>query len=169
MKIAGVIWIGAGALSLINMVITFAQQGGGNAAPGTNPASGVCAGLIGLAFLVCGYQTVTGQASDTRGNGIGSILLGLLQFLIGGAILALGGAGVAANANAGNPNNAAPAGVVVVIGLMIVAVGLVMITAGVLALIGRTAYLEWKRENAPRPSRRKRSSRRRDDEDDEED
>lgn len=64
-------------LELLNMLASFVVAGANLEASG--PASGCCPGVIGIVFLSCGYQTVTGTARDTRGNAIGSILLGLLQ------------------------------------------------------------------------------------------
>jgi hypothetical protein len=95
--------------------------------------------LTGLAFTVCGYQTVTGQSSDTCGNGVGSIVIGLLVLLT--VALAVG-VGVQRG------NNVQVASVIVgaaVLGLF----GAAFVLAEVLALAGRTAYLEWKEDNAP--------------------
>lgn len=166
--IAGIVWIGAGGLSLVNAVLSISQAGGGGG--GANPGSGFCAGLIGVAFLVCGYQTVTGKATDTRGNAIGSILLGLLQVLIGVAVAVFGvGAAAAnpnANPNAGGPNPpAALAGIMVVVGGIVAVVGVTLITAGILALAGRRQYLDWRRDNGHPVGRRGRD-RDYDDEDD---
>jgi len=58
---AGVIWIGGGSLALINTMANLALQGANQqagGAPGGAPGAigGVCcSGLIGIAFLVCGY------------------------------------------------------------------------------------------------------------------
>lgn len=166
-RLAGVVWIGFGVLSLINLAVSFAVAGG-NRGPGATPGSGACGALIGVVFLACGYQTVTGTAKDTRGNGIGSIVFGLLQLLVGGAIAVLGVGG--ANANPGNPANGGPplAGVMLITGAVVAAMGVAMITAGVLALVGRRAYLDWRRENAPDEQRRRRRRPRRPDYEDDE-
>jgi hypothetical protein len=49
--------------------------GAGN--PPVSPGFG-CGLLFGVAFGFVGYQTVTGTANDTLGNGLGSLILGLL-------------------------------------------------------------------------------------------
>ena len=142
---AGVIWICVGCLSLINMMATFAlgganpqagNQGVGNA-PGQNPAAGCCAGLVGIAFLVCGYQTVRGKSKDTLGNGIGSIVFGLLQLAVAAAI-GLGGAMLGQNPNPQAP----PPEMMIIIAVFVGASGCTLILAGTLALVGRGAYRE---------------------------
>jgi hypothetical protein len=151
-KAAGVIWIGVGSLSLINMMATFALAGQNPGA--ANPASGCCPGLIGLAFLVCGYQTVTGKATDTLGNGVGSMVLGLLQLGIA-ALVGLGGALLGQNGGAQAPQALPPVVFLVIAGFVGV-LGATLVLAGVLALSGRSAYREWRRENAPQRARRPR-------------
>ena len=161
---AGVIWILYGCLGMFNGVVTFAmtgaqlQQGGGGAPPG-GAGGGCCPMLIGIAFLVCGIQTVRGTASDTRGNAVGSIGLACLQLLIAVLILVVqaGALGPAGN----NPNNAPE--VMVILGLMLGVMGAGLMTAGVLGLIARKPYLAWREYHHPK--RRKRD-RRRDDEED---
>lgn len=149
---AGIIWLGAGSLSLLNAMATFALQGQG-AGAGT-PGGGCCPGIIGIAFLVCGYQTVTGQASDTRGNAIGSLLLGLLQVLAGFAIAF---AGVLGGGNGGQ--GAVPQEVLLIVGGVVGLLGGTLMTAGVLALAGRSQYRRWREENVTSPRRRGRPRR----------
>jgi hypothetical protein len=169
-KAAGIIWIGVGALSIINMMVTFAMIGAngprGNAAGanagGANPATPCCAGLVGIAFLVCGHQTVTGKAKDTLGNGVGSMILGSLQ-LLGAAAIGVGG--VLAGQNGGQQGP--PAGMMLVIAGMVGVMGCILILAGILALAGRSAYREWRYENALQPRRRR--QRREDDEEEDND
>jgi len=172
-KAAGIIWICVGALSIINMMATFAMIGGngagGNAAganagagnaEGPNPAAPCCAGLVGIAFLVCGHQTVTGKAKDTLGNGVGSMILGSLQML---AAAAIGFGGVLAGQNPGQPGIRRE--LMLGIAVMVGALGGTLVLAGILALAGRSAYREWRYENAPQPRRRRR--RREEEEEDE--
>lgn len=157
-RAAGIIWIGVGALGLINTVLALAMAGAQG--PG-GPAPGCCGGAIALAFLVCGYQTVTGKAADTRGNGIGSIVLGLLQVLIAAAI---GFGGLLAGGNAGGRGNAPPPEVLIVTAVLVAVMGMTLIAAGVFALLGRTRYREWRKAQSPRSRCRPRP---RDEEDEE--
>jgi hypothetical protein len=172
--VAGIIWIGVGALNLIGTVINLlslgANQPGGNQGAAGGAYGGVCCGgAIGIAFVVCGYQTVKGQARDTLGNSIGSMLLGLLQVLAGIAIMVFGGGGAAA-AGAGGKNNAlAGVGALgMVVGLFVAAMGSSLILAGILGLAGRSAYQEWKAAAAPMKRRPRRRQLEDDDEEDEE-
>lgn len=157
---AGIIWVVFGVLGLINTVATLAIAGA-KAGAGGNPNTGgvCCGGAIAIAFLVCGYQTLTGKAKDTRGNGIGSVLLGILYLLIaGGLAFFLGGGANAANQgqNAGNQGqNPFPQEVVFIIVAVVALFGVTLIVAGGLALAGRTQYLEWRRANAPSARRRR--------------
>jgi hypothetical protein len=63
---------------------------------------GACLGLFGGAFIFVGAQTVRSTAADMLGNGVGSILFGILfgglnlTFQGGGAGLALLAAGILA-------------------------------------------------------------------------
>src|SRR5689334_17912497 len=74
---AGVIWIGYGCLGVLGALATFALVGAANraggGAGGPNPCLTFGVGGVALAFLVCGYRTVTGKSSDTLGGGIVSI------------------------------------------------------------------------------------------------
>jgi hypothetical protein len=175
---AGVIWIGVGSLSLISAMANLALQGvnqqalqGANQQVGGAPGVKVrkvsdggvcCSGLIGIAFLVCGYQTVTGKSSDTLGNGIGSLVLGLLALLVA-AGAAFGGFALLGNQNA--PGQGLAVGMMVIAGLVGLW-GATLLLAGILALAGRSAYREWRLAFAPRPRRRRRRRREDDDDDD---
>ena len=133
---AGLIWMGVGALGMVSSFLSMGMNPNNQAA---SPGGACCPALFAFAFLYCGYQTVTGTAKDTRGNAGGSILFGMLQVLVAGFI-GFGGFG------AGNPQQ--PAEVVVVAGV----VGLMggsLILAGILALAGRTDYLEWREQQHP--------------------
>ena len=141
-KAAGVIWIVFGCIILLNLVavvfIVFlfaANQRNGPAAAGA-VGGGVCvAAIIGLfaaAFLFVGVQTVRGTARDTVGNSVGSLVFALFQF-----------GGVALNGIAGQ---FVQAGVSAIGGMLLFA-------AGVLALVGRSQYKEWRKEQAARRKR----------------
>jgi hypothetical protein len=163
-RAAGIIWIGVGGLELLNAVANAVMAGmNQNQNPGS--VGGVCcAGGIGIAFLVCGIQTVTGKATDTLGNAIGSLALGLL--LLGlGVLVGFGGAILGANPNANANANGLPAVVFVILGVITSVLGLTLILAGVLALMGRARYKEWRQANFP--SSRSRRRRPRDDDEDE--
>jgi hypothetical protein len=146
-SIAAITWIVFGCLILISGAINLVMQMTVLAAPGkvANPgvaaASGTCGVVIivlfGAAFLFVGVQSIRGTASDTLGNGIGSIIFGVLNLSCGGsALVGLSGGMV----------RGGPAAIVVGIGAAInVLGGLALLTAGVLALIGRSQYLAWKR------------------------
>jgi len=99
--------------------------------------TGLFIGLIGGAFIFVGIQTILGSARDTLGNGIGSIIFGILN----------GGAGL---------------GQVLIREYFQSAIsficGVGLRTACVLALVGRDGYKRWRR--ARRPGRRKRGRRR---------
>ena len=136
---AGVIWIVYGCLVLLSLAATLfvifvlaananvpAQANG--AAVGGLVGADSCAmviyGLIAAAFLFVGVQSVRGTARDTLGNGVGSIILG---------VLGLGVVGL----NAAFGQFLQAAGVVVGAALLL--------TAGILALVGRSQYRLWKR------------------------
>ncbi|HVK08300.1 MAG TPA: hypothetical protein VM597_05930, partial [Gemmataceae bacterium] len=79
-KIAGIIWIAYGALGILSNVASFALNAGQAAAGGGGNVAGVgCGVLIAIAFLVVGVQTVKGTAPGMMGNGIGSLIFGVLQ------------------------------------------------------------------------------------------
>jgi hypothetical protein len=127
-QIAGWIWLVIGSLSLFTNLLTFvltAPQGAGS------PLFGA---IIGAVFCHVGLQSVQGKAKDTLGNGIGSLILGLLQgglgiFLAVGAPLLVG-------------QNVLIAGI---LGGIAILGGSGLIAAGVLALIGRKRYKAWRR------------------------
>src|SRR5262245_29984388 len=150
-RIAAILWIGFGALGIIGGVVQLAQAG---AQAGNDQSRGgsCCGFVIAIAFVVVGFQTWTGQAKDTLGNGIGSILIGLLYL---GVTALLFTAGVRANLGGG----------VKLIAAFVGLVGMSLILAGVLALGGRDQYRRWRAESGiATPPRRRR---RRDDDDEE--
>ena len=130
--LAGLAWIAFGALILFNLVILLASVLSLSAQVqaeerGAAVAGGFCGGLMlalfGAVFIHVGIQSVRGTARDTLGNGIGSILFGLINFV-----------SAAVQSNAGH-------GIQAGIGVLI---GTGLVTAGVLALMGRTDYKAWR-------------------------
>ncbi len=129
---AGVIWIVYGCLVFLDLVVVLlaifavAANAKGDAA-GAVVAGTLCGlafvGLIGAAFLFVGVQSVRGTARDTLGNGVGSIILGLLG---------LGGVALYASLGQFIPAGGAAVG------------GGLLLTAGVLALVGRSPYKLWR-------------------------
>jgi hypothetical protein len=143
---AGVTWIIFGCLILINAVVNLGMSlsgvagappqapggGAGQAAGGTCGA--IFAALFGAAFLFVGVQSTQGKARDTLGNGIGSIIIGLLN---GGAGTVMAIAGLALGGTGGL--------LLLVMGGISILGGLGLLVAGVLALAGREPYLAWRR------------------------
>jgi hypothetical protein len=130
-KAAGIIWIGYGILGLIAAVIIFVLAGAAAAQVGPGGAPifcvPICYTFFALAFLFVGVQTVKGTAKSTLGNGIGSIIFGVLSLLGAAGALIQGG---------GTP--------AVVQGGISVLLGLALLTAGTLALMGKTQYEDWR-------------------------
>ncbi len=145
-SVAGVLWIVFGAITLLNVAVGLllvAAVAGGFGELGARGTGMVCgavlSALFGAVFIHVGVQSVRGTARDTLGNGIGSIIFGLLQLAVG--VLKM----IQADAIVGS------------IGLLS---GVGLLVAGVLALVGRDKYKAWRR------SQRVERDRRRDDSDD---
>jgi hypothetical protein len=117
-KAAGIIWIVVGALGVLGQLLSL----GGGFRP-----QNIAGLVISVAFLIVGIQTITGKAKDTLGNGIGSIVIGLLN----GAFLVY--------VTSALPG--ALAGVALLFGAPVV---LGLIAGGILALAGRARYKEWR-------------------------
>ena len=148
--IAGVAWIVFGGLILVNMAVLVLLM---SAAAGGPQGGGIVAvlGMLGLfsalfaaAFIFVGVQSVRGTAPGTLGNGIGSIVFGVLNFASGIQQL--------------SQQNVLQAAIIFVFGLGLIA-------AGVLALIGQADYKAWRRANRLERVPRKRRRRYADDED----
>jgi hypothetical protein len=150
---AGVIWIVYGCLMLLysaaSLILTFAYQAvnaKGQASGAEYAAGGLCGltviALFAAAFLFVGVQSVRGTANDTLGNGIGSILFAGLYFGGAAVMIALGQVIPVAAPLLG---------------------GVLLLAAGVLALVGRGPYRQWRyaqraqqqREAAERKARRR--------------
>ena len=144
---AGVIWIIFGCLILLSAAVNLLLTFGLAAAPGAHAVGGVCPVLIyvisGAVFVHVGVQSTRGTAKDTLGNGIGSLIFGLLNggfgaLLIVGAIAAGGAAGVIAGTLGG----------INLLG------GIGLLAAGVLAL-ANTKKRRMRPQGAPGPSKRR--------------
>jgi len=136
--IAGVIWIVFGSLILLNAAInpllTFGMAAGGGAQTAGGGCPVVIGVLVGAVFIHVGVQSTRGTAKDTLGNGIGSIIFGLLNGGFG-ALLLVGA--VAAGGTAGL--------IVGILGGVNLLGGIGLLAAGVLALVGRDEYKAWRR------------------------
>jgi hypothetical protein len=131
-KAAGVIWIVFGCLILLNAAANLALSVGRAQAAG-----GMCTGwiaiLFGAVFIHVGVQSIRGTARDTLGNGIGSIIFGLLNGGIG-ALLLLGALAT------GRATALVPA----IIGGINLVSSVGLLAAGVLAILGREDYKAWR-------------------------
>jgi hypothetical protein len=148
-KSAGVILIVAGGLVLaiaaygLLQVYLFVQR--------TNQGGAWCdswifvfPALVGYLLLRQGVRYVRGLSGDTLLSGIVSSVLGLPIGGFSGMFLA----NALWDSATGSGANAMSAPFRIVLGSMGVVAGLGMLAAGVLALIGRNAYRDWKRGNA---------------------
>ena len=152
-KAAGIIWIAFGVLGLLGQLFSFvmnvanqaAQAGPGQ--PGGNVCGIGCGVLFALAFLIIGIQTVRGTAKGTLGNGIGSLIFGLLYAGLAVFAFVMGVTG----------RLPAPADtVMLVLGGLMALLALALFTAGILAIAGRDAYAQWRAaEGLDRPARRR--------------
>ncbi|HYH68886.1 MAG TPA: hypothetical protein VD866_29605 [Urbifossiella sp.] len=157
--LAGVAWIGFGGLLIANMLLVLVLMGGMMAAGRGGPQAGgpaggaqadraaaagpcgaVLSGLFGAAFLLVGVQSVRGTARDTLGNGIGSIVFGLIQYAAGALSLVAGQGQVE----------------LVIAAVLHFLVGTGLVGAGAMALAGRGAYKAWRRANKPQYRGRRR-------------
>ena len=115
-KAAGMIWIGFGVLGFATVILSFMVT---VAVENGKGAGGICGVIIPIAFLIVGIQSVKGTAPGTMGNGIGSIIFGLLY--LGIAVLVLASSALGAGA------------IAVVLGGLSALLGTALLTAGVLA------------------------------------
>ena len=126
---AGIVWIVFGCLILLTLALTLLVLGAAagaqkEAAVGGAVCVGLVMGLFGAVFIHVGYQSIRGTARDTLGNGIGSIVFGLLQF----------GSGAM---NAKQQQLVASASGFIC--------GLGLLAAGILALAARSEYRAWRK------------------------
>jgi hypothetical protein len=155
-KVAGLIWLTVGGLILVGAVVSSVLiLGGSGDHPGKAPGAG-CVGvlqlLVGLVFLHVGNQTVRGTARDTLGNGIGSLIFGLISLVYGGFMIVAVVVTLAGRVKEDAVPVMVAFGIVAVLGIV---AGLGLLLAGILALVGRDDYQAWRREHAPRPKRRR--------------
>jgi hypothetical protein len=141
---AGVIWLIFGVLIMINALLTVLLAAGKQVGFAGKEITAIFTAVIGLVFLHVGWQSTSGTARGTLGNGLGSILFGLL-----------GGAGSILFFNAGIP----------ILGVFQILAGLGLLTAGIMALMAGDAFAQWKEAKTPR-DRGRRRRRDRDDDDD---
>jgi hypothetical protein len=142
---AGMIWIIIGSLILVNAVINMVMNAG-LAAGGMNQATpGVVAVVIGflfgVVFIHVGRQSTSGTARDTLGNAIGSLIIGLLNAAVGGFNILAAFAGGSVGILLG------------IVGTMSLLAGAGLIVAGILAIVGRADYKEWRRTQKKKKSR----------------
>ena len=149
-KFAGILWILFGALGLTLQAASFVidkvmdQPAGQPDNPGSM-CGVVCGVLISAVFLWVGLQTVRGQAKDTLGNAIGSMVFSL--FYIGiGALMAVGGAVIGAAGNQpGQPQVPEEVMMIALVaGVVCLLLGGMLLLAGILALVGRSQYKDWR-------------------------
>ena len=128
---AGVIWIIVGAMILINLVVILTSRFAFSdpASEEVRATAGVLValflGFVGGVFIHVGVQSIRGTAKDTLGNGIGSMIFGVLEV-------------VSAFTQEGQLGKA----VHIATALLFAATFFI---AGIFALIGRTEYKAWRR------------------------
>lgn len=177
-KAAGVIWILFGVAGIILQILNFAVVAAENAQNQPQPpgaSTGSCCGIFfAIAFFIVGYQTLRGTAKDTLGNAIGSLIFAVLY--LGGAVLVIAAGAMIAGGNIPNNGQPLPAGaadqdelmfMMVFASIMLGSLGSMLLLAGVLALVGRSGYLAWRRATKPTnlPSRRQYAEDREEDDD----
>ena len=148
-RTAGIIWIIFGCLIFANAAINLAISGTGG---GANFAGVGCGVLFGIAFLYVGMQSIKGTATDTLGNSVGSIIIGVLNAGVG-VVGLLAGLALYAMLSQGNVP-VQPTGPQVTPQLALMACigggvslisGAGLIVAGTLALMGRADYKAYRR------------------------
>jgi uncharacterized membrane protein YjjP (DUF1212 family) len=141
--IAGIAWIGFGGLLLLSGTIfafALAFVSGKSGHPG-DQAVGIAVGvflvdaLFAAAFIYVGIQSVQGTAPGTVGNGIGSIVYGLVNLAFG-------------------ISEAQKGDVLTAVSVFIAVAGLW--AAGALALVGTQDYRRWREVNKPQKKRKRR-------------
>ena len=140
-KAAGVLWIVFGCIVLVNLavmlVLTFAVSANAKGADsGAAATGGVCGlifvGLFGAVFIHVGNQSIRGTAAGSVGNGVGSIVFGLLYFAFTAVVVLAGQIVEAAVGGLGS---------------------VLLLTAGVLALAGGGQYKRWRKARKVRRDR----------------
>jgi hypothetical protein len=133
-RIAAIIWMVFGGLvvagiliAVVGIVFVAAGQG---AAP--NFCAPACVILMALHFLISGIQTFRGAAKSTWGNAVTSVFVGAL--CLAGAVAVFSGGLF--------PRGELAA--IVLVGSIYSLPALALLVAGVLALIGNSAYEKWR-------------------------
>jgi hypothetical protein len=121
-KIAGIIWIVFGCLNLLSVSAFVFLLVTGLADYAVGRMFGSL--LVSAAFIYVGQQSIRGTAHSTVGNGIGSVLWGSFNLIVGGL-------------------QAVP-GQIIGVGISFLG-GVALIAAGILALVGRNDYKAWHR------------------------
>jgi hypothetical protein len=134
---AGIVWLIFGCLSVggaaVQLLLVFAGPGLAAFGPGAvNEAVGTVCGavpamLVGAVFVHVGLQSLRGTAPAVLGNGIGSILFGVLYTAVGVVLLVTA------------------AEVLVLTAVFCFFLALTLYAAGVLALLGRADYKTFRR------------------------
>ena len=178
-KTAGYLWITLGVIGILlqiaNIVVNkvlidvpVAQNQAEAAGQATGQVCGMACGMLfAAAFIFVGVQTVRGSARDTLGNSIGSLIFSAFPFFLGSAAL-LGGIALMALANNPRPGSPVVPQILIIFllvgGVVYLLIGGMLLLAGILALVGRSRYKEWRAFANPAP--RRRPTRREDDYDD---
>jgi hypothetical protein len=121
--LAGAIWTSFGALGIVSLVLQLTGEDLVGLSVGMRLAVAALPAFISAGFIVVGVETLLGRTKALYANGIGSIVFAVL---IGGGVASAGALGSAATT------------------LQLVST-LGLIAAGVLAIVGRTPYAEWRR------------------------
>ncbi len=135
---AGTLWVGLGIVILLNAVINMAiavlsQEA---SAIGRSVCGTVLGCFFGGVFIHVGRQTLSGLAKDTLGNGIGSIVFGLLYSALGSILLlAVISLGI----------GSAESFILIAIGAINVICAVALLFAGILAISARADYKAWRK------------------------
>ena len=148
-RAAGIIWVIMGSLVLLVTALNLTLGAGTGAGGAEMLCSAALPVLIGAVFLMVGIQTLNGSAKGTLGNGIGSIIFGVLigglgVILFYGAFFAGGGGGPGAPPAVQQLGEAAGV-IIMVVAVVYLLTGAMLLVAGILAIKGKTDYLRWRK------------------------
>src|SRR5262249_28429341 len=127
--VAGIAWIVFGGLIVVNLLILLVFVSGAAGGMAKEEALtlggglGVLMAIFAAGFIFVGVQSVRGTGAGTIGNGIGSIVFGLMNFLPLASLL--------------HRENYLQVGISFLFALALIA-------AGVLALVGTSDYKTWR-------------------------
>ena len=142
LTLAGYLWIICGALILLGAIIATANDMGANNQQGANAEAQnggkMCAyvfmTIMAILLMRAGFRSITGTAEDTLGASIGSMIFGLVPT----------GVGLFALANNGD----------IIFVAVELAWGFACEAAGVMGLMARASFLDWK-QGQDRPVQRR--------------